>query len=394
MNVKKKIQGFFSLTRRANAGFTLVELIVVIAILAILAGVAIPVYSGYIKKANMQADITLISEVKQALELYAYSNPGVSSAYVILGQEGAAPKYDDAGVGAAAMEAIFGAGYNSVGLKYAEWKGESSTLSYKDSNYYGNESSLINTVDSLTSALGKVVAEQRADGNDLMGTKFTEFLEDKGVDVNSEKGVGNAAVLYVAENTASVDPNVIQNAFATGINNAMASGDSGRIAEAVFTQLQSKLGNVGAMAAIYAYAEGYAQYSGQADAFHAGNDKFNNVTDTTSAISALAASFKSLENPADASKSFANYVTDGSGQKDLQAYIDMMNTVNSNQNMVSGNLEADDCFTDGTVENMLKGHAAMSSLSVATSDGEVAVVLVVDENGMVQTHVTPMNWNK
>lgn len=42
MNLKKKIKGFFTLTRKANSGFTLVELIVVIAILAILGGVAVP----------------------------------------------------------------------------------------------------------------------------------------------------------------------------------------------------------------------------------------------------------------------------------------------------------------------------------------------------------------
>jgi len=43
-----------------NAGFTLVELIVVIAILAILAGIGIPAYSGYIKKAN---DATVSTEL-------------------------------------------------------------------------------------------------------------------------------------------------------------------------------------------------------------------------------------------------------------------------------------------------------------------------------------------
>ena len=49
-----------------NGGFTLVELIVVIAILAILAGVAVPVYSGYIAKANEAADYTQLASMKTA----------------------------------------------------------------------------------------------------------------------------------------------------------------------------------------------------------------------------------------------------------------------------------------------------------------------------------------
>ena len=52
---------------KKNGGFTLVELIVVIAILAILAGVAVPAYSGYIKKANEAADIVTCDAVKTAV---------------------------------------------------------------------------------------------------------------------------------------------------------------------------------------------------------------------------------------------------------------------------------------------------------------------------------------
>ena len=37
---------------KANGGFTLVELIVVIAILGILVGVGMPAYSGYVQKAK------------------------------------------------------------------------------------------------------------------------------------------------------------------------------------------------------------------------------------------------------------------------------------------------------------------------------------------------------
>lgn len=51
---------------KKTGGFTLVELIVVIAILGILAAVAVPAYSGYITKANEAADITQLDAIKTA----------------------------------------------------------------------------------------------------------------------------------------------------------------------------------------------------------------------------------------------------------------------------------------------------------------------------------------
>ena len=59
------------LCRGKNAGFSLVELIVVIAIMAILVGVAVPVYTSYVEKAEKTADEQYLAEVVYAAQLFA-----------------------------------------------------------------------------------------------------------------------------------------------------------------------------------------------------------------------------------------------------------------------------------------------------------------------------------
>ena len=52
-----------------NKGFSLVELIVVIAIMAILAAVAIPTFAGFIQKANIAADVAFVNDLTYAAEI-------------------------------------------------------------------------------------------------------------------------------------------------------------------------------------------------------------------------------------------------------------------------------------------------------------------------------------
>lgn len=69
-------------TWKQKSGFSLMELIIVIAILAILAAIAIPTYSGYIKKANATADLITLDAVMTAAAACYAEEGSVTSLYV------------------------------------------------------------------------------------------------------------------------------------------------------------------------------------------------------------------------------------------------------------------------------------------------------------------------
>ena len=56
--------------RRAHRAFTLIELLLVMVILAVLAGVAVPLYLGEAAKAKVGATKTTISNIKTALQAF------------------------------------------------------------------------------------------------------------------------------------------------------------------------------------------------------------------------------------------------------------------------------------------------------------------------------------
>ena len=66
-----------TMKNKLNKGFTLIELLVVITIIAILASLAVPVFSKIQEKANQTKGINNARQITLALKLYAADNNGV-----------------------------------------------------------------------------------------------------------------------------------------------------------------------------------------------------------------------------------------------------------------------------------------------------------------------------
>ena len=64
--------------KKSNAGFTLVELIVVIAILGVLMAVLVPQYIQYVERSREGADRSTLSEIYHAVEIEAASRESLA----------------------------------------------------------------------------------------------------------------------------------------------------------------------------------------------------------------------------------------------------------------------------------------------------------------------------
>ncbi|HHQ4696883.1 TPA: pilin [Aeromonas veronii] len=84
---------------KKQSGFTLIELMIVVAIVAILAAVALPAYQNYTKKAKMTELVSAVSGQKLAIEVCVQTN---GEAVCLNNSHGIAAATPSAGASAAA----------------------------------------------------------------------------------------------------------------------------------------------------------------------------------------------------------------------------------------------------------------------------------------------------
>lgn len=227
-------------SKKMTAGFTLVELIVVIAILGILAGVGTVGYSGYIKKANAAADQQLLSHLNTAFASACAANGeshyGRSDTSISLDGEEGAKEADVTVTGIADFSTSFGNFFEGGKFKtieyllyspktggFAETTAENFALYVKLRDEFGGAIAVLASsnfgtmgAETLLTETASVVEWAANNGLiDMAGSYFKKALAGYlGLNEDASDEELGAATLALANNDETLAPQIGANAIA------------------------------------------------------------------------------------------------------------------------------------------------------------------------------------
>lgn len=297
---------------RGSAGFTLVELIVVIAIIGILAGIGTVGYGGYIKRTNEGLDETLYKNIIYAGEIGKYENPGVTGRVIVTKTDAHVEAVGTSGNATVVekwLSDAFGTDWSNT-VKYRTDKYANGTYGtialpaqsvelndtqkanlekFTQSNLSGHEEELANTANNLSNLFNTEFLKDdkgKAAVDKLKGymsesdfTQFEELLKTKtgkkNLDDLTNTEIANATVLYVASKAKDMNAADVLATFNSGGGNNISG---------VFT----KYGMLPSAALMYGAMTGYANSKYASEEFKtAMKTPPKGITDVTNLLSQM-----------------------------------------------------------------------------------------------------------
>lgn len=367
MKLRQKSRALVSLRYQGNAGFTLVELIVVIAILAILGGVAVPAYNAYIAKANKAADETLIEAINKAAAAAVLDGKGedmeampngalTSDAYK--GKTGISA-WETYGKDSAVQDAFtrYFADNENASLKwYGSLKFENGIFVGVNSMLSGDlvapeGSDVVNAfnnssynkptlgVEGVTTMVNDLAGALASFSNaDLLyeTARFQSVLTELGIDRNTadEQTLANAAVFYVAKCTSELDEATLWGHVKNNTLQQYLRDEKGyESKDAVF--IDTALRYASATAFVHSNLGKKEQQTIMSNTPGNKDAALTNIGTVTTG------------DYAGAWKAYCTMLPDG--QKDFHAFYEVMKTVNTNQDTFSS-FEGDSLFANAEMQ--------------------------------------------